>query len=737
MDADSRDLYGFPVRPQYLQIHRDYAKKYKEEEEERIKRWKDFLDKLEVIAVSSNDSLVEVECSSSVSNVEGRNDSYHEGASPEIATETKREGATHKIQRWSPLRSTLTPIEQLMSHRVKKWSVPTSNRKAACTSGCCHKLDDNRDVCGQVGGASEEWSTKEFDNVERLKMQEAPHIADLDLKEVSHFPWIEELESLVHGGVPMALRGEVWQVFANTKFHRIEGYYDKLLDEEAESSEVKEHKSNKSNDTNKTSNTPKRQIPDNWRQQIEKDLPRTFPGHPSLSEDGRSSLRHLLLAYARYNPSVGYCQVMNFFAGLLLLLMPEENAFWTLASIIDGYFDGYYSKELFDSQVDQLVLEDLVREKLPALVNHLEHLGVQVAWITGPWFLSVFVNILPWESVLRVWDVLIFDGNRVMLFRTTLALMDLYGTALETTKDAGEAITLLQTLVGSTFDSSQLMAKACLYYQTVNEEKLEHLRRKHRADVIAVMEERSKGLHSWKDSFSPTSKLLNFNYDSELLYISTNSTAESGGDQLDTLPDLQEQVAFLKVELCRLLEEKQSAILRAEEFETTLMETVKQDNRRLLSVKVEKLEREASELRQTMTTKQQKENAMHQVLRRLEQERKVTEDARILAEQAAAAQKYATHMLQEKYEETMAALSEMEKRAINAERMLESTLQSQSSSTASSPRLLGLLSRPFGSWLDKNKGKPEMSSEDKISSVASPKISTDYRPRNDLQQSDK
>lgn len=72
------------------------------------------------------------------------------------------------------------------------------------------------------------------------------------------------------------------------------------------------------------------------------------------------------------------------------------------------------------------------------------------------------------------------------------------------------------------------MAKACLYYQTVNEEKLEHLRRKHRADVIAVMEERSKGLHSWKDSFSPTSKLLNFNYDSELLYISTNSTAESG-----------------------------------------------------------------------------------------------------------------------------------------------------------------------------------------------------------------
>lgn len=39
------------------------------------------------------------------------------------------------------------------------------------------------------------------------------------------------------------------------------------------------------------------------------DIPRTFPGHPALDENGRNSLRRLLLAYARHNPSVGYCQV--------------------------------------------------------------------------------------------------------------------------------------------------------------------------------------------------------------------------------------------------------------------------------------------------------------------------------------------------------------------------------------------------------------------------------------------
>lgn len=33
----------------------------------------------------------------------------------------------------------------------------------------------------------------------------------------------------------------------------------------------------------------------------------------------------------------------------------------------------------------------------PDAVNHLDYLGVQVAWISGPWFLSIFVNIIPWE----------------------------------------------------------------------------------------------------------------------------------------------------------------------------------------------------------------------------------------------------------------------------------------------------------------------------------------------------
>lgn len=338
---------------------------------------------------------------------------------------------------------------------------------------------------------------------------------------------------------------------------------------------------------------------------------------------------------------------MNFFAGLLLLLMPEENAFWTFVGIIDDYFEGYYTEEMIESQVDQLVFEELVRERFPKLVNHLDYLGVQVTWISGPWFLSIFVNMIPWESVIRVWDVLLFEGNRVMLFRTALALLELYGPALVTTKDAGDAITLLQSLAGSTFDSSQLVFTACMGYLAVTEARLQELREKHRPSVLDVIEERSKKGRVWKDSKGLASKLYSFKHDPGSLV--EEKQANDGGDvvsdkdvqleshssnieellnslsidsKVDSVPDLQQQVVCLKVELCRLLEEKRSAVLRSEELETALMEMVKEDNRLLLSARVEQLEQEVSVLQQVLTDKQEQEAAMLQVLIRLEQDQK-------------------------------------------------------------------------------------------------------------------
>ncbi|KAG2403012.1 uncharacterized protein HKW66_Vig0247180 [Vigna angularis] len=573
----------------------------------------------------------------------------------------------------------------------------------------------------------------------------------LDQNSPELFSRWKELESLVQGGVPKDLRGEVWQAFVGVKKRRVEGYYEDLLARnESEEQDVSSAAFGK------------------WKKQIEKDLPRTFPGHPALDENGRNSLRRLLLAYARHNPKVGYCQAMNFFAGLLLLLMPEENAFWAFVGIIDEYFAGYYTEDMIESQVDQLIFEELMRERFPKLVNHLDYLGVQVPWISGSWFLSIFVNVIPWESVLRVWDVLLFEGNRVMLFRTALALMELYGPALVTTKDAGDAITLLQSLVGSTFDSSQLVFTACMGYPAVTEARLKELRDKHLPSVLVVIEERSMKGRALKDSKGIATKLYSFKHDRGSLVEESKTTEESVAvadasvqlascssnlnemlsslnvdSELEALPDPQDQVVWLKVELCSLLEEKRSAILRAEELETALMEMVKEDNRLELNARIEQLEQELAELQQALADKKEQEVAMLQVLVRLEQDQKITEDARRRAEQGLAAQKLEVHELQEKYDKAMQSIAEMQKRVVMAESMLEATLQYESgqSKALSSPRA-GRVQSPrsenpsrkisllrFGlGWRDKNKGKPNAETEEageSLHSNGSPKKESD------------
>ncbi|KAH9307996.1 hypothetical protein KI387_035907 [Taxus chinensis] len=733
----SRDVYGFTVRPQHLQRYREYARIYKEEEGERSERWQHFLKtyvdstQAPTLDLPSNEQLQsstkdsnceEPTATAKTENITGSLDKRSSDKSSKVDY-AKQGKENHKTQTWSDIRPSLDAIERNLSFRIRKRKVTPGFNKDANSESRFPSAEDLRSL--KVGSpASDDDSEEEFYDVER-----SDSVADVSLNDgtlndtaangvsprVSNAEpcsWKEELESLVRGGVPMALRKELWQAFVGASTRRIENYYNELLmlrrDDESDDTKDSTFQSNTvANGISEPS------IVEKWKIQIEKDLPRTFPGHPALDEDGRNALRRLLTAYARHNPSVGYCQAMNFFAGLLLLLMPEENAFWTLTGIIDDYFDGYYSEKMVESQVDQLVFEELVRECFPRLVAHLDNLGVQVAWVTGPWFLSIFVNVLPWESVLRVWDVLLYEGNRTMLFRTALALMELYGPALITTKDAGDAVTLLQSLAGSTFDSSQLVLTACMGYQVVDETRLKELRGKHRPTVLTSIEERSKEPNLWKTSRGLVSKLYTDKsdedtsvekgellgrgkVDSEGNFIKSGSFEQIDFDNLsnglvdndnaNSNADLQDQVKWLKIELCRALEEKRSATLRAEELETALVEMVKEDNRRLLSAKLEQLESEMENLRQSLVEKEEQEHAMLQVMMRVEQEQRLTEDARRFAEQDATAQRHAANVLEVKYEDAKNKLAMMEKRAIMAESTLEATLQSQPSQQTSSRR---------------------------------------------------
>jgi hypothetical protein len=100
----------------------------------------------------------------------------------------------------------------------------------------------------------------------------------------------------------------------------------------------------------------------------------------AMNEEGISSLRNVLKAYASRNPELGYCQSMNFVVMMLLFHMTEEMAFWTLAALIEDILPpDYYSQTMLGICVDQSVFDRCVEEHMPKLHSHLTGVGV-VRW---------------------------------------------------------------------------------------------------------------------------------------------------------------------------------------------------------------------------------------------------------------------------------------------------------------------------------------------------------------------
>lgn len=167
--------------------------------------------------------------------------------------------------------------------------------------------------------------------------------------------------------------------------------------------------------------------------EIEKDLPRTFPierTSASSESDERhrrrstAELRRVLQAYSIRNPAIGYCQSMNFLAAVLLHHMAEEEAFWVLTTIVEDLTPQYHTRSMAGSRADQRVFADLVQQKLPTLFAHMRALGVDFEPFTLKWFLCLFLHTLPFEPVLRLWDVFFCEGSHVLL-RVGLVLLKL------------------------------------------------------------------------------------------------------------------------------------------------------------------------------------------------------------------------------------------------------------------------------------------------------------------------
>ena len=216
---------------------------------------------------------------------------------------------------------------------------------------------------------------------------------------------------LIKGEIPSKYRGEFWYISTGGKRELINhpNYYKYILE--------KYPKSVLSFDKIGT------------REQIEKDLRRTFPGEEYF-KDSRNieKLRNILTCYFNRNLS-GYTQGCNFIVGRLLeFIGDEEKVFWTFSQLMENILTVDYFSQMLGVYVEVDILMCLLRDLYtPNMLKKLEKNDkiIYLQNILLQWFISLFIIKFPKNHQLFIWDIF-FIEKKIVLYKVSISLLHKY-----------------------------------------------------------------------------------------------------------------------------------------------------------------------------------------------------------------------------------------------------------------------------------------------------------------------
>ncbi|XP_014218955.1 USP6 N-terminal-like protein [Copidosoma floridanum] len=243
----------------------------------------------------------------------------------------------------------------------------------------------------------------------------------------------EKLRRRIYKGIPDRYRGQVWMLLLSIEKLKIEqaGKYQEMLDLARKwSTEIR---------------------------QIDADVARQYRDHINYRERyslKQRSMFYVLAAYSMYNMEVGYCQGMSVLAGLLLLYMDEEEAFWGLSVLLTDkkysmhgfYVDGFPKLNRYIEHYDKIM-----SKFLPKLKRKLDECGCDSILYALKWFFVVFQERTPVSLGLRIWDIFLLEGDRV-LPAVAYTIMKMHKRQLMKMESLDEFCNYLQMKLEKNFD---------------------------------------------------------------------------------------------------------------------------------------------------------------------------------------------------------------------------------------------------------------------------------------------
>ena len=213
---------------------------------------------------------------------------------------------------------------------------------------------------------------------------------------------------LIKGVIPSRYRGEFWYISTGGKRELMQhpNYYKYILE--------KYPKNIISTDRIGT------------KEQIEKDLRRTFPGEEYFKDSYNvEKLRNILNCYFNRNLS-GYTQGCNFIVGRLLeFIGDEEKVFWTFSQIMENILSVDYFSQMLGVYVEVDILMCLLRDLYtPDLLKQLEKNDklIYLQNILLQWYITLFIIKFPKKLQLFIWDIF-FIEKKIILYKVSISLM--------------------------------------------------------------------------------------------------------------------------------------------------------------------------------------------------------------------------------------------------------------------------------------------------------------------------